>query len=255
MEEDRKYCVYIHTSPHGKVYIGMTGRKPNCRWQNGRGYKENLRFSRAIEKYGWDNFKHEILFNNLTKIEAEEKEIEMIKLYKSTHEEFGYNIEFGGHASALSEETKKKMSEARMGKSNGPHTEETKRKISESNTGRVLSEKTKEKISKARKECWKDEVYRKKVIEKLKQYSGEQAVWYGRHHSNETKEKIKNIHIKSPVFCIELNRWFKCAEDVKREIGVDASDVRKVCRGLQKSAGKHPETGEKLHWIWNATEE
>lgn len=29
------YTVYKHTTPSGKVYIGITGQKPERRWQNG----------------------------------------------------------------------------------------------------------------------------------------------------------------------------------------------------------------------------
>lgn len=34
------YTVYKHTSPSGKVYIGITKKKPEYRWNHGRGYKE-----------------------------------------------------------------------------------------------------------------------------------------------------------------------------------------------------------------------
>ena len=54
------YVVYKHTTPSGKVYIGITGLKPERRWRNGNGYKDNEHFYRAILKYGWDNIKHEI---------------------------------------------------------------------------------------------------------------------------------------------------------------------------------------------------
>ena len=30
------YSVYKHTAPNGKVYIGITSRKPEYRWNNGR---------------------------------------------------------------------------------------------------------------------------------------------------------------------------------------------------------------------------
>lgn len=73
------YKVYCHISPNNKVYIGITQQEPKQRWQGGKGYKENQYFYRAIQKYGWDNFQHEILFENLTKQEAEKKEIELIK--------------------------------------------------------------------------------------------------------------------------------------------------------------------------------
>ena len=113
------YCVYKHTVPNGKVYIGITGIKPERRWQNGYGYKRQKYFYHAIEKYGWDNFRHEILFNGLTKEEAEQKEIELIALYKSNKREYGYNVANGGLVNSgynLSEKTKRKISNAHKGK-------------------------------------------------------------------------------------------------------------------------------------------
>ena len=39
---EKTYCVYKHTSPSGKVYIGMTCKDPpEKRWSNGNGYKRN----------------------------------------------------------------------------------------------------------------------------------------------------------------------------------------------------------------------
>ena len=89
-----KYTVYIHISPSNKKYIGITSQNVKKRWQNGYGYKTNKYFWRAIQKYGWDNFEHEILFENLTVDEAKEKEIELIKLY-NTYRPNGYNLTFG----------------------------------------------------------------------------------------------------------------------------------------------------------------
>ena len=61
------YKVYIHRNKiNGKVYIGITKQKPENRWRNGKGYKQNIKFYRAIEKYGWNNFEHIVLVDNLT---------------------------------------------------------------------------------------------------------------------------------------------------------------------------------------------
>lgn len=116
--EDRCYVVYKHTAPNGKCYIGMTRQNPpKKRWKNGTTYKSNKHFTNAIKKYGWENFQHEILFENLTQQEAEQKEIELIAFYKSNKNEFGYNIANGGNCiGTVSEETKKKLSIAHMGK-------------------------------------------------------------------------------------------------------------------------------------------
>lgn len=89
-----KYIVYKHTSPTGKSYIGITNRNPIYRWANGKGYIGQPKFYNAIQKYGWDNIKHEILFSDLNKKEACGKEIELIKKYNSIKN--GYNVSTGG---------------------------------------------------------------------------------------------------------------------------------------------------------------
>ena len=90
------WCVYIHTSPLGKKYVGITCQAPKDRWRNGNGYKHNSHFMRAIKKYGWDNFLHEIIADNLTERQAKDMEISLIERYNTTNQEFGYNISAGG---------------------------------------------------------------------------------------------------------------------------------------------------------------
>ena len=91
-------CVYCHTNKiNDKRYIGITQNKPNRRWQNGYGYKDrNSHFYNAIKKYGWENFEHIILEENLTRKEASEKEKYYIRLYNTNNENYGYNITSGG---------------------------------------------------------------------------------------------------------------------------------------------------------------
>ena len=110
------YTVYMHKNIiNDKIYIGITIQNVNKRWLNGKGYTNNDYFNKAIQKYGWENFEHIILYENLTKEEAEQKEIELIAQYKSNQREYGYNIANGGnHKGKHSEDTKKKMSKARF---------------------------------------------------------------------------------------------------------------------------------------------
>ncbi|MFA7256791.1 MAG: GIY-YIG nuclease family protein, partial [Kiritimatiellales bacterium] len=61
-----KFCVYIHTSPEGKKYIGITKQLIERRCRNGLGYRRNNHFFSAIVKHGWDNFNHEIYADGLT---------------------------------------------------------------------------------------------------------------------------------------------------------------------------------------------
>ena len=70
------YSVYLHITPSKKVYVGITSQANlNRRWQNGEGYRTQKRFYRAIQKYGWENIEHRIMFSGLTKQEAEEKDV------------------------------------------------------------------------------------------------------------------------------------------------------------------------------------
>lgn len=97
LSDSNNYIVYKHTSPSKKVYIGITGFDPQYRWlNNGRGYKMQTTFFNAIIKYGWINFRHDILFEGLTEEEALDKEEELIQEYKSYDRRYGYNVSFRG---------------------------------------------------------------------------------------------------------------------------------------------------------------
>lgn len=73
----------------------MTSRNPLKRWSNGEGYKTQI-FYRAIKKYQWNNIYHIVLASNLSQLEAEELEINLISYLKSNFPKYGYNIASGG---------------------------------------------------------------------------------------------------------------------------------------------------------------
>lgn len=148
------YTVYQHKNKiNGKIYIGITMQKPEIRWgNNGNNYKSSPHFYAAIQKYGWDNFEHNILFTNLTKEEACLKEQELIQYFNSMNRDFGYNSTSGGDIFTMNKETKQKISQALMGNQNGfghPCSEEKKKKISEAQKGRKFTEEHKQKLSEA----------------------------------------------------------------------------------------------------------
>ena len=93
------YCVYIHTNKiNGKKYVGQTvyGDHPQRRWSNGSGYQTQKYFWSAIQKYGWNNFEHEVITSGLTKQEADDLEMLLIRKLNTTNADFGYNIALGG---------------------------------------------------------------------------------------------------------------------------------------------------------------
>ena len=96
-DDDRTYLVYRHIAPNGKAYIGITKQNTDRRFQNGNGYKTQQLFWRAIKKYGWTSFKHEILDEHLTEKEACEKEKYYIMEIYKTFAPYGYNVSEGGN--------------------------------------------------------------------------------------------------------------------------------------------------------------
>ena len=82
----KTYLIYKHTNKiNGKCYIGQTCQDPERWWgKNGNGYKnKHKKFWHAIQKYGWDNFVHEILYVGLTAKEANRLEQQLIEEYDS----------------------------------------------------------------------------------------------------------------------------------------------------------------------------
>lgn len=115
--EEKRWCIYMHTNKiNNKKYVGMTSCKPIYRWLKGNGYKTQLIFYKDIQKYGWENFEHEILYEGLLEDEAKTKEIEIIKLYDTTNMNLGYNLSTGGdsfNGIIVTEDTKRKISKTK----------------------------------------------------------------------------------------------------------------------------------------------
>lgn len=131
----RTYRVYEHVFPNGKRYIGITSQTLASRFgANGAGYKKCPKMYKAIAKFGWENVKHNLLHDGLTKDEAEAKEIELIARFNTTVD--GYNIDHGGNtAGTHSEETKAKISLGNKGKIKPPLSDSARAKISAANSG------------------------------------------------------------------------------------------------------------------------
>ena len=139
----RSWCVYKHTLKEtGQVYIGQTNNIKN-RWKPSA-YKNCIKFYNAIQKYGWDNFEHEILANELTLEEANELETKFIIEYDSINN--GFNLNTGGDNKLASQETKEKMSKTRKGV---PKSEQHKQAISEALIGYKQTEEHKKHNRKA----------------------------------------------------------------------------------------------------------
>ena len=204
------YTVYSHINKiNGKVYIGITKQKPERRFgNNGCNYKKCPLFYRAIQKYGWDNFEHNILYKGLSKEEAVYKEQELIEKYNSNNVNYGYNLTKGGdglNGYIASEETRQKMSIVNSGKNNYFYD---------------------------------------------KHFCGIQNPYYGKKHSDKTKNLISQHHADvsgknnpraKAVYCIELDLLFDTAIEAYQKLGINNQCIANCCKGNQKTAGGY-------HW-------
>lgn len=109
--DDKKFVVYMHKNLiNGKVYIGQTCNVSE-RWRcNGKNYFNSIKFYNAIKKYGWNNFSHEVLYENLNQEAADIIEKELIEKYNSIDD--GYNLKEGGARGALSEDSLRKLGDS-----------------------------------------------------------------------------------------------------------------------------------------------
>lgn len=115
------YIVYCHLNKiNQKRYIGVTCQLPQNRWgSQGQRYKDSPRFWQAIQKYGWDNFEHQILANGLNQTEAGQLEQYYIQYYNTTNEQYGYNLTTGGEQHySFTPEVREKISQNMTGAKN-----------------------------------------------------------------------------------------------------------------------------------------
>ena len=145
---DKKFTVYKHAAPDGRIYIGITSVDPVKRWQGGSGYKGNTYFTRAIKKYGWENFQHIILADGLSEDEAKALEIKLIAENKSNQREYGFNISSGGES-----------------KRGTTISDWQKQRISEANKGKIVSAETRKKLSRASLKTWSNPEFVKRLRE------------------------------------------------------------------------------------------
>ena len=198
------YIIYKYTSPSGKHYIGQTNdivrRKSQHKKTNGCPC-----FKVAVDKYGFENFKFEILEENLTIEEANIKEEYYINEYNSLAPN-GYNLHTGGLNHSISEITRERLRIASSGENNPnfgkQHSEETKAKIGLKSKGRqsMLGKKhTKESIAKMRLSST-NKFHTEETKLKIKQATtGENHPLFGKHLAEETKRKLREKNSKEYI--------------------------------------------------------
>ena len=227
------YLVYKYIFPNKKIYIGITSRTLEERWKNG--YRHSTRVFNAIKKYGKKNIARIILFEGLTKEEAEQKEMELIAKYKSNQKRYGYNIENGGKcADRLNEEIKEKISKKTKGI---PKKEETKKKMSLAQKQRYenLSEEEKEKIKIRLKSMCINRTPWNKGKQGLQKHTEEWKTQASLRMKKRMEEK------KIPIICVETGETFESQGEASRIKNISQGNINSCLKGRRNVAGGY-------HW-------
>ena len=111
----------------------------------------NTYFSRAIKKYGEENFEWSILEDNISHINKMNWFEKFCIAYYDTLAPNGYNLESGGENYSVSDDTRKKMSKSAKKRKRLPVSDKTRKAISEANKGRIFSNNHCKNLSEAGK--------------------------------------------------------------------------------------------------------
>lgn len=234
--EINNFKIYAHINKiNGKIYIGQTKRTPYERFgNNGIQYKPQI-FYRAIQKYGWNNFEHVILFDNLSSEMANIIETELIKKYKTTDSNFGYNILPGGNGVA---------------DKNYVYTGKIHKIVMMDKNFNILKEYP--SISSARSEHSTINMnYRFKPY-----YINDNFIFVFKSqyeniiNSKKFYEDIKYYKVarrRKPVICLNNLKVFGTTKEAGEYANVSQTMITECCQGKRSSAGKKDEYGS-LMW-------
>ena len=219
----KKYKLYRHILrkevsgyKYDKYYYGITSTTLEARWQKGNGYRKQAIY-KDIKNFGWDNFEHEVLFDNLILKEAELLEQLYIALYNTQNENYGWNDDSGGINGLKSDRCKNKLSKNKLGEKNPmygrkgsnnplfgkPISKEHKRNLSKSHKGKPSGMKNKKH----------SEVSKKKMSESSKGKGG------------------------TKVINLDTGEIFNTIAEASEKYNIKYQSISRVCRGLRKTCG------------------
>lgn len=209
------FIYFITNLLNNKIYIGQTNN-PSLRWSQ---HKSNAKYNRgrqaitrAIIKYGIDNFKFEVITSCETQIEADKSEEEFIAKYSSRDPNKGYNIHAGGNTTPRTKHYLKLISEGlkKYYKDNFNHMK-----------GKKLPKEWKENISKSSigkpgTNCGK-KFNHDWVIKISKSKSGKQYK-SRRKFSEDIEKDICNLYVNEQMSMYALGKKFSCNRNLIADI-------------------------------------
>ena len=217
------YTIYEHVSPSSKKYIGQTCQRLARRWRNGYGYVRNTYFYRAIEKYGWDNFQHNIICRCETLEEANKVESELIARYKTNDPQYGYNISGGADGrERVAESARTLMSSLRKGKFAGENNP---------NYGRKHTAEERAKMSHELIKYFSNHRSSRLGVKASEETRQKQSI--SRRNSTKAQDSIRRLNQSKAkkVRCVETGTIYPSTHEVERQTGFRQGNIAAACRG------------------------
>lgn len=170
-EPKRSYKVYCWTNRiNGKRYVGLTCQPMYKRaGAHMHHYEKSPYFWSAIQKYDEDAFECRILVSNLTLQEAEQKERNYIKRYRSANHQYGYNIEKGGAHSQTEATLDRQRRRTKEALTNSPKMQAYRKRLSKEMPARVKDPSFRAAMSEGLKRMWSDPEIKAKRTARMKQ--------------------------------------------------------------------------------------
>lgn len=247
------YIYKITNMVNKMIYIGQTSKDPNIRWST---HKSTIKCGRgccpilknAVNKYGIDNFKFEVLIicfdEDLCKYEKE-----YIKRY-NTVTPYGYNANEGGQVGGMfkgkhhSEETKKILSEKSKklyenNEARKRHGELVKDALQKSEKWKKAIQDGKIKENGKRKIGSKtSEEVKKKISESVKKYfSGDDnKESHYKHHSDIMMKAIGKKVLQYTTENIFLKEY-PCIAEAARQTSITRRNIQNNVTNRSKTAG------------------
>lgn len=243
---EKQYFIYLTTNlVNNKKYIGQHKGFINDNYLG-----SGIQIKKALEKYGKNNFKREIL-EICQEHELDEKEKFWINYYDAFNSDQFYNLSEGGQNGdgwqAAHRWFKSHPEDAKqiylnnlnkLNKWRQEHPEEVKNNINKMLEG---NKKWREENPEIIFENMKKVNQKKEEWQKANPEQHQKQIEAWRKKGSETNsQKIK---------CLTTGEIFNSQCEAARFYGIPQGNISKCLKGERKSAGKHPITKEKLIWI------
>ena len=201
---EKNYVVYQHVTPDGMYYFGQT-QNVEKRWSNnGAGYKGTALYP-YIEKFGWDNIKHIVLFRDQTKENA--LWIEDFLIETAREDGVCINKQRSGNISKEDDYNKNQS------KQYYEQNKDKKKQYYEQNKDKIKQyrEQNKDKILEQQKQ------YREQNKDKKKQYR-EQNKDKIKQYYEQNKDKIKQYYEQNKDKRLEYQRQYYQRKKLEKQL-------------------------------------